>query len=204
MRPRPPEILVDEYVGIDYFIPAPELDAWVRRCFLSEESPLYNEEHIHLKAAHVGYLWTNVPNVKQMQRIAATAEMPFFRGNAWSKHRQILQMQEWFGHTPDFLIIFDANLAYIATDLQFCARTEHELYHCAQALDDFGQPKFKADSGLPVFAIKGHDVEEHTGVARRYGIHGCAGDTPAFVEALQRQPEIGAAEILGVCGNCGR
>lgn len=204
MRPHPPELLIDEYVGIDYFIPAPELDVWIRKTFLDDESPLYNEEHVHLSSAHTGYLWTNVPNVKQMQVVAATAEMPFFRGNAWQKHRQLMQLQEWFGDIPDFLITFDARLAQIADNLQFCARSEHELYHCAQALDGFGSPKFRGETGLPIYALKGHDVEEHTGVMRRYGPGGCAGDTIAFVEAAQRQPEIGAVEILGVCGTCGR
>lgn len=204
MRPFPPEILLEEYVGIIYFIPAPELNVWVRKTFFDSASPLFNFEHLHLTKAHIGYLWTNVPFVKQMKEIAATAEMPFFRGSAWQKNRQILQMQEWFGGIPDFLITFDAQLAQKATDLQFCARTEHELYHCAQAVDEFGSPKFRADSDMPVFALKGHDVEEHTGVMRRYGPRGCAGATLEFLEAAQREPEVGEVEILGVCGNCGR
>lgn len=133
MRPRPPELLIEEYVGIDYFVPSPELDLWVRRTFLDDSSPLYNEDHIHLTKADVRYMWTNVPNVKGMKRVAGTAEMPFFRGSVWQKHRAILQMQEWFGGIPDFLITFDAGLANTATDLQFCARMEHELYHCAHA-----------------------------------------------------------------------
>lgn len=204
MRPFPPELLIEPYVGIDYFVPAPELDLWVRRAFLDSFSPLYNEDHIHLTKAHIGYLWTNVPYTKQMMTVAATAEMPFFRGSAWQKHRQIMQIQEWFGGIPDFLITFDAALAEIATDLQFCARTEHELYHCAQALDKFGCPRFDEETGRPKFAMKSHDVEEHVGVMRRYGPTGCAGATVAFIDAANREPEIGLAEILGVCGNCGR
>ena len=206
MRPHPPEILIDEeYAGIIYFIPAPELDLWIRKTFLDSESPLYNEEHIHLTKADFRCMWTNVPNVKQMMRVAATAEMPFIRGSAWAKARQELQFQEWFGDVPDFLITFDAGLANEATDLQFCARVEHELYHCAQAKDKTtGSPLFNGDTDQPKFAMKGHDVEEHVGVARRYGIHGCAGAAIAFVEALEREPEVGEAEILGVCGTCGR
>jgi hypothetical protein len=203
MRPFPPELLIEEYVGIDYFVPAPELDLWVRQTFLDSLSKLYNPDHEHLTRAHIGYLWTNVPNVKQMNRVAATAEMPFFRGSAWQKHRQIMQMQEWFGGIPDFVITFDAELARAADDLQFCARTDHELYHCAQALDKFNCPKFDEETGQPKFAIKGHDVEEHTGVIRRYGPGGGAGDCVAFIEAANREPEIGLVEILGVCGSCG-
>jgi hypothetical protein len=204
MRPRPPEILIDEeYVGIVYMLPAPELDAWIRKTFLDDSSPLYNEEHIHLTRADFRSMWTNVPNVKGQMRVAATAEMPFMRGSAWSKARQEVQMQEWFGGIPTFLLTFDAVLAVEADDLQFTARVEHELYHCAHARDEFGAPKFN-DAGQPKFTMKGHDVEEHTGIMRRYGPHGCAGDTIAFLEAAQRMPEIGEVEILGVCGTCGR
>lgn len=202
MRPFPPELLIEEYCGIDYFVPSPELDLWVRRTFLDKLSPLFNPEHIHLTAAHIGYLWTNVPNSKQMNIVAATAEMPFFRGNAWQKHRQIMQMQEWFGGIPDFLITFDAQLAMRANDLQFCGRTEHELYHCAHKLDRFGAPMFDEETGRPKFALKGHDVEEHVGVMKRYGPKGCAGRTIDFIEAAQSDPIIGEVELLGVCGSC--
>ncbi|HEX8289801.1 MAG TPA: putative metallopeptidase [Pyrinomonadaceae bacterium] len=203
MRPRPPELLIEEYVGIDYFVPSPELDLWVRKTFLNPMSELYNPEHEHLSKAHIGYLWTNVPNKKAGMIVAATAEIPFFRGNAWQKHRQIMQMQEWFGDIPDFVITFDAALANSATDLQFCARTEHELYHCVQAVDRYGSPMFHGETDQPKFALKGHDVEEHVGVMRRYGPAGCAGETLAFIEASKNEPEIGIAEILGVCGTCG-
>jgi len=205
MRPRPPEILIDEeYQGIIYFIPAPELDSWIRKSFLDDNSKLYNEEHIHLARADFRCMWTNVPNVKGQMRIAATAEMPFCRGSAWQKARQIMQYQEWFGGVPDFLLTFDAPLANIATDLQFTARVEHELYHCAQAKDEFGSPKFSGDTDQPVFTMRGHDVEEHVGIMRRYGPLGCAGATIAFLDAAEREPEIGQVEILGACGTCGR
>ena len=203
MRPRPPELLLEQYVGIDYFIPSPELDLWVRKTFLNSYSELYNEEHIHLAKAHIGFLWTNVPNIKQGKIVAATAEMPFFRGGAWQKARQTMQMQEWFGEVPKFLITFDARLAQDATDLQFCARMEHELYHCAQKRNEHGEPLFNPITDLPSYTLAGHDVEEHTGVMRRYGPAGCAGDTLAFIEASKYEPEIGAAEILGACGTCG-
>lgn len=202
MRPLPPEILIEEYVGIDYFIPSLELNLWVINTFLNELSPLYNQEHEHLSQAHIGYMWTNVPHKKDMKTVAAMVEIPFFRGNAWQKHRAIMQMQEWFGGIPDFVITFDAQLAQSASDLVFCGRMEHELYHCAIALDNFGTPKFNNKTGQPKFAICGHSVEEHTGVIRRYGIGAGAGETIAFVEAANRQPEIGVAEIEGVCGTC--
>ncbi|MGC2239134.1 MAG: putative metallopeptidase [Pyrinomonadaceae bacterium] len=201
IRPRPPELLLEPYVGIDFFVPAPELEEWARLAFLSDDSPLFNEDHIHLSTAHIGYLWTNVPNEKAGQIIAATCEIPFFRGNAWQKHRQIMQMQEWFGDIPDAVITFDARLADICSDLQFCGRADHELYHIRHAVNKLGEPLFD-DAGQPKFAPKGHDVEEHTGIMRRYGPGGCAGDTIAFIEASMRAPEIGEIELIGVCGSC--
>ena len=202
MRPFPPELLIDEYEGIDYFVPSPELDLWVRKSFLDDQSELFNQDHLHLNKAHIGYLWTNVPNTKQMMRVAATAEIPFFRGNAWQKHRQMMQMEEWFGGTPDFVITFDAGLAHTASALEVGARTDHELDHCAQALDKFGSPKFDAETGQPKFTLKGHDVEEHVGVIARYGVGGGAGKTRELVEAANRAPVIGLAEIEGICGTC--
>ena len=202
MRPFPPELLLEDYVGIDIFIPAPELDSWARRTFLDDDSPLFNEDHIHLTKATIGWLWTNMPNAKGGNIIAATAEMPFFRGSAWQKGRQLMQMDEWFGGTPNFLIIVHAPLAVEANDIQFTARIDHELYHCGHKKDEHGAPLFKADTGLPVFFLKGHDVEEHTGIMRRYGPRGCAGDTITFIQYSQYEPEIEEVDILGACGNC--
>lgn len=202
MRPFPPEILLEDYVGIDIFMPAPELDLWARRTFLDDDSKLFNEDHIHLTKANIGWLWTNVPNTKGGNVVAATAEKPFIRGSAWQKGRQLMQFDEWFGGVPDFLIIVHAPLAQIANDIQFCGRIDHELYHCGQAKDEFGSPKFSGETDQPVFTIKGHDVEEHTGIMRRYGVRGCAGDTVNFIYYSTLEPEIEEVDILGACGNC--
>jgi Putative phage metallopeptidase len=82
---------------------------------------------------------------------------------------------------------------------QICAIVEHELYHCAQALDAFGDPKFTED-GEPVWAIRPHDIEEFSGVVRRYGA--VLPDQKRFIEALKQGPTIAAAHINGVCGTC--
>ncbi|MCD9188252.1 MAG: hypothetical protein LUM44_17685 [Pyrinomonadaceae bacterium] len=201
MRPQPPEILINEYVGIDYFIPSPELEEWARKTFLDDESPLHNPDHAHLLQAHIGYLWTNVPNSKGMRAVAGTAEIPSFRGAKWQKHRQLMQMQEWFGAIPDFVITLDANYCFETSDTNFCALVEHELYHCAQALDEFGEPKFNAATDRPIYTIKDHDVTEFIGVVARYGI-GSVANGIAFVEAANSEPLIAHADISKMCGNC--
>lgn len=202
MRPRPPELLIDEYVGIDYFIPAPEIDDFVRKTFLDDKSELYNYEHAHLNDAHIGYLWTNVPHNSKMRGVAGMAEFPFFRGNAWQKHRQIMQMQEWFGHVPNFVITLDANYCNEAKDENFLALLEHELYHCAQKKDpETGEPLFNALTERPIFAMREHDVTEFVGVVARYGI-GVVANGQEFLDAAMREPEIAAARIASICGTC--
>ena len=202
MRPYPPEIVIEPYVGIDYFIPAPELDHFVRTTFLDCLSELYNEEHAHLGKAHLGWLWTNVPYVKQMRVVAGQAEKPMFKGGAWQKHRQEMQFEEWFGGIPDFVITLDARYANEASDRDFCALLEHELYHCAQRRNKDGAPKFHEDTDRPVYGMRGHDVEEFVGVVRRYGMSQSVRD---LVEAATDDDgRVEAADITLLCGNCGK
>ena len=113
-----------------------------------------------------------------------------------------MQFQEWFGRIPDFVITLDAGYAAGADDRSFCALVEHELYHCAQALDEFGGAKFKADSDIPVFAMKGHDVEEFIGVVRRYGM---TANVRELVEAaVDETGKAETADIELMCGTCAR
>lgn len=201
-RPMPPDGMgTDAYEG-KAFVAGPEVVMWLYQTFLDDGSPLYNEDHAHLRDAQIGVLWTTVRNEKQMRRVAATAEQPMFRASAWGRARQEMQMCEWFGDIPDFVITIDARIAAEMSDAQWCALIEHELYHCAQALDLFGAPRFNQRTGLPVFALKGHDVEEFVGVVRRYGAGNAAGKTRELVEAANAAPEFGDFQISNCCGTC--
>ncbi|MFC7378257.1 putative metallopeptidase [Brevundimonas sp. GCM10030266] len=201
MRPHPPEALFDQ-VTAPAFIPAPDLADWAKATFIAEGAPLRNPDHAHLENAEIGFLWTSVMATRHMNAIAGQAEMPRFQGSKWSKARQEQQMEAWFGELPDFVITIDARYAAQCDDITFCALIEHELYHCGQEIDQYGAPKFSRTTGLPVFAIKGHDVEEFVGVVRRYGVGAAAGQTLALVEAAQRGPEIGKAKATAACGSC--
>src|SRR5688572_5749695 len=97
-RPLPPEELIEEGGSIR---PAPEVFHWLSQTILDRVSPLFNEDHRHLEGAFIGCLWTNIKNARQMRQVLATAEVPFFKGNAWTKARQELQLKEWFGTMPD-------------------------------------------------------------------------------------------------------
>lgn len=203
-RPAPPEDLADPMRYPERFAPAPELAGWVRSTFVSVDGALFNEEHFHLEFADVLFLWTNAENIRNGRAVVGTAEIPGqVPGGKWAKARARQQLREWFGGNgkADFLVTVDAVYASLIPDAAFCALVEHELYHCGQALDEWGGPKFTRD-GAPVFAIRGHDAEEFVGVVRRYGAGNAAGGVAELVEAANHPPEVAPAEIAGACGVC--
>lgn len=201
-RPRPPEALLDDTRPA--FAPSPELRAWVRSAFLEDGGPLFNRDHAHLRRANIGFLWTNVPNKRQMRAVAGTAEIPSSQGNVWAKARARCQLAGWFGAPPlHFLITLDAGYAAGCDDLHFAALLDHELYHCAQARDQYDCPRFNKD-GDPIFAIRGHDAEEFVGVVRRYGPGGAASGVSELVDAAAQEPTVARARISQACGTCRR
>jgi hypothetical protein len=118
----------------------------------------------------------------------------------WSKARARLQVEQWFGTVPDFIMTLDANYCTQCSDDEFCALVEHELYHMAQERDPFGMPKFSAATGKPVFGMRGHDVEEFIGVVRRYGAD--AAHVRALVDAANAGPTVARVHIAQACGTC--
>jgi len=194
-RPMPP---TDLRIGGE-FRPAPDVAKWLVDAFIAQDATMRNDDHAHLRDANIGVLWTNVDNNRQMRTVLATAEIPTFRCGAWQKARQEQQLEEWFGDIPDFLLTFQAGWAETVSDIEWCAVAEHELFHCSQARDAFGMPKFKAD-GSPSYALKGHDVEEFIGVVRRYGA--VSSEVRAMVDAAlvgERVPDIDIARSCGAC-----
>ncbi|HGM6992082.1 TPA: putative metallopeptidase [Serratia marcescens] len=108
------------------------------------------------------------------------------------------EVQEWFGEVPKFIITLAADYCTQCSDAEFCALVEHELYHIAQATDDFGAPKFNKE-GQPVLKLRGHDVEEFVGVVRRYG---ASVEVQELVDAANRPAEVAQLNIARACGNC--
>lgn len=198
-RPMPPDALADE-LAREGFAPDKSLEAWIRHHFIREGGTLSNPDHAHLEYAHIGVLWTNVPNRHQQRWIAGTAECPQTQGNAWKRGRGDYQLRQWFSTEPDFLITLYAPLLAKLGDRDFCMVIEHELYHCAQDTTRDGSPRFHRD-GRPMFAIRGHDVEEFIGVVRRYGARG---DALAFTQAARRKPTVRDPELALACGTCAR
>lgn len=198
MRPVPPPEIMD--VGGPSFLPAPDLHDWLRETFIEDGAALENEDHKHLRFASLGVLWSSVPNSRQGRTVVGQAEdgTPRAMGR-WAKARAEQQITEWFGEIPDFILTFSADYVAQASDVEFMALVEHELYHCGQERDAFGVPKFR-QSGLPAFTIRGHDVEEFVGVVRRYGAD--ASGVRDLVEAASHEPLIARASIAQACGTC--
>ena len=202
MRPYPPRHLVDlsNLEMLDRFEPSADLHDWIMDTFIKGDGSLVNEEHQHLADARLGVLWTNCDNSRNMRAVIGQAElMPPMAMGKWQRARAVQQIEEWFDGMPDFVLTFSAPAADGMNDASFCALIEHELYHCAQARDEFGMPKFKKD-GTPSLVIRGHDVEEFVGVVRRYGAE-AAGVLP-MIDAANATPLLDGADIGGICGTC--
>lgn len=144
-RPVPPIDMIEDTAI--RFEPAPDLVEWARSTFIDEKADLLNEDHAHLRFASIGALWTNVPNGRHGRRVIGQCEMGLPPAGKWSRARIELQMQQWFGEVPDFLLTFDAHYAATCSDAEFCALVEHVLYHAGQERDAFGVPKFRKADG---------------------------------------------------------
>jgi hypothetical protein len=180
------------------FVPAPEVLEWVKTSILPEDAPIHNPDHTHLEFADLAFLWAAGGFVKQGRTVLGQCEEVTFRCGPWQKGRQEQQMIEWFGNVPSYLITLDASFCRDCSDADFCALVEHELYHVGHMKDDFGQPAFTKD-GIPKLGIRGHDVEEFTGVVRRYGP---SPDVRKMVEAANKVPEVAKLNIARACGTC--
>lgn len=200
-RPRPPVELTEFGLTGPAFQADHDAAAWLKSTFVRPASPLHNPDHAHLEHAAFGFLWTNVVNSRKGRRIVGQCEVGQPRGamGKWPKARAEQQIVNWFGCVPDFIITLDAMYAADCADTEFCALVEHELYHAGQDRDQYGAPKFTRE-GRPVFAIRGHDIEEFVGVVRRYGPD-ASGVTP-LIEAAKAGPQIAPASIARACGTC--
>lgn len=191
LRPHPPASLLAEDRPL--FLPAPDVEQWLRKAFIEGGHETVNSDHSHLSMASIGVLWTNVPCARKMRDIAGTAELatpPM--GGPWARGRWLQQMQEWFVDLPDFLITLSAPYAAEASDAVWMALVEHELRHCTVI-------RFTRQ-GVPIFGMRGHDVEVFIGDVERYGMD--ATGTRKLVEAALSAPLISAEDIKAVCGYC--
>lgn len=200
VRPMPPEWIFE--IDTPNFAPAPELWEWIRQVFLDPKSKLFNPDHMHLRSFRypdIAVMWARSGFKKQGRQVIGTTEKVMINAGGWKKERQEEQYIQWFNYLPEYLITFDASYSRIASDVNFCALVEHELYHIAHKKDQWGTPSYNRETGMPKLAIQGHDVEEFTGVVRRYG---ASEDVKRMVEAANTRPELSRADVHYTCGTC--
>lgn len=199
-RPYPPANFTGEnWLPYTRIIPASEISEWVNQHILSEEGRIHNPDHIHLLDADVAFMWASGAFEKKGRYVLGQCEQVMLRAGGWQKARMEQQMHEWFGRIPKFIITLAADYCEQCSDLEFCALVEHELYHIAQATDDYGAPKFNKETGMPVLKLRGHDVEEFVGVVRRYG---ASKDVQEMVDAANRPAEVAHIDVARACGTC--
>lgn len=194
LRPYPPQ-------DLGRIVPAAGVGEWVQREILEGDGRIHNPDHVHLLDADLEFLWAPTSFAKQMRSVIGQTEEVTFRAGGWQKERQEQQMVDWFGRVPTYLITLSAQYCGPCSDAEFCALVEHELYHLAHKVDPFGAPAFTKE-GLPKIGIQGHDVEEFTGVVRRYGIGSADGNLAQMIRAAQKAPEIAPIRIAQACGTC--
>lgn len=201
-RPMPPAGLLApaelDDLELARFRPAPEVWGWIETQILAETGSIHNPDHAHLLDADIGVLWASSSFTKQGRVVVGQAEQVMFRAGGWQKARQEQQMIDWFCRVPAFVITLAADYCSQCSDAEFCALVEHELYHIAQATDQYGAPKFTQE-GLPKLQMRAHDVEEFVGVVRRYG---ASQEVRALVEAASQPPEVANINIARACGTC--
>lgn len=203
-RPYPPDSLLGldpEYDPID-FEPAHDLRKWILETFVYEEGELYNPDHDHIQMFERDFfdvLWASSAFVKAEQVVLGQTERVMINMGGWKKARQELQLRNWFGHIPTYIITIDAQFASQASDTDFCALIEHELYHIGVKRDQDGNILVSQMTGEPKHFLRGHDVEEFHGVVQRYG---ASESVQKMVELVNDGPTMGKAKISHACGTC--
>ncbi|MFK3794735.1 putative metallopeptidase [Pseudomonas sp. NPDC088444] len=200
-RPEPPNHLLKlsdlALLGIR-LAPAPEVWEWIQAEILADTGSIHNTDHAHLIDADIAVMWASSGFEKAGRIVLGQAEQVAFRAGGWQKARMEQQMRDWFGDVPTFIITLAADYCSTCTDTEFCAIIEHELYHLAQATDQYGAPAFTKE-GAPKLKLQGHDVEEFVGVVRRYGP---STEVQAMVDAANKPAEVGKLNISRACGTC--
>jgi hypothetical protein len=198
------------------FVPAPELATWAKTVFLTEVSDLYSDTHREIEEARIAYLWAEPENARSGRIVLGTAATPRppQGGDAWARARFWYQVDSWFASwwasesgdheeefplRPDFLITVSAPGWLSLEDVDALRLVKHELLHCRQQVDQFGAPKFHAQTGEPLYRIQGHDSETFVEEVEWFGPDA---DTALVVEAASRPPLAGRASISRVCGSC--
>lgn len=210
-RPYPPEQdspyaddedLIDSG-GLLHFEPANnDLWPWIEETFLCDWGKLHNPDHEHLlsfQPPEISFLWAYAKCEAKDKRVFGQTEKVMINVGGWRKQRQELQLINWFGDIPKYIITLDARVCQVMSDADFCALVEHELYHIGVKRTDEGDMIFSPITGMPKHYLRGHDVEEFHGVVGRYGANDAV---QHMVDLANAGPTISKAKIAHACGTC--
>ncbi|EPJ8241325.1 putative metallopeptidase, partial [Acinetobacter baumannii] len=184
------------------FAPAPEIWEWIKQVFLDPKSKLFNPDHMHLRSFRypdIAVMWARSGFKKQGRQVIGTTEKVMINAGGWKKERQEEQYIQWFNYLPEYLITFDASYSRIASDVNFCALLEHELYHIGVERDSDGEIIYSDHTGLPKHYLACHDVEEFIGVVKRWGAND---SVKRLIEVAKNPPFVSDLDISKCCGNC--
>jgi hypothetical protein len=209
--PMPPAALLEEW-EVPLFERSVPMEEWIRAHWI-DGGTFPAEPFAHLQHAHVGVLWSNVrapvPGSGGERIVAGMAEIFEPRpAKRWIMERQVWAMHQLFGfELPDFVLTFDARCwaAETITVATKLALVTHELSHCGQDVDSYGQPKFVrqgARKGEPAYCIKPHDVEQFNLVVAWFGAE--AAGVSEMVEAAAAAPLMRGEVQAFRCGTCGK
>ncbi|ENX58773.1 MULTISPECIES: putative metallopeptidase [Acinetobacter] len=207
IRPFPPTELMDKADEEEAIrlAPAPDLMDWVVKNFLTIGGPLHNPDHDHIaELIHdcedfIAFAWASSACTAKKRMVLGQCEKVMFNQGGWRKARQEQQMRDWFGYVPIYLITIDASFCEQATDRDFCALIEHELYHIGVERDENDEPLYSDMTGLPKHYLTGHDVEEFVGVVKRWG---ASENVKRLVEVAKQAPFVSDVNISKCCGTC--
>jgi len=181
--------------------------------FLTDGSPFYSPTHAEIAGARIAYLWAEPANRRSGREVLGTAAIPRppQGGDAWARARFWLQVDQWFGSwwpdaatedgpaRPDFLITLSAPWWRDAQDVDALRLLKHELLHCCHKVDEYGAPRFNAQTGEPLWGIRGHDVEEFAEAVEWFGP---TADVARLIEAASKAPLASGQSIARACGTC--
>lgn len=207
IRPFPPQELIDKADEEEAIrlAPAPDLMNWVIANFLTIGGPLHNPDHdhiaelIHDNEEFMAFAWASSACMAKKRMVLGQCEKVMFNQGGWKKARQEQQMRDWFGYVPVYLITIDASYCDQATDRDFCALIEHELYHIGVERDEEGDPLISEMTGLPKHYLASHDVEEFVGVVKRWGADE---SVKRLIEVAKQAPFVSDVNISKCCGTC--
>lgn len=138
-------------------------------------------EHLKSGEADIAVLMRAEPKVKQGRRVLGTVYLPAVQGELSPVFDWLLG--RFLGRYPDYLMVLEDGWWEAASPRQREILIYHELCHCVQKVDQYGEPRFDRETGKPIWGLQAHDVEEFNAVVSRYGAW--TPEIVAFVAAAQ-------------------